>query len=366
MIRLGPVGIALGLVAVCHGQPLLHREHPQPFNDPFGQSVAIIGDVNLDGLDDYVLGTRHDALNAGRAELRSGADGSILQLWIGTGPGTRLGSDVAAIGDVDGDTIPDVAIGIVGWGAGVGAVEARSGLSGNLIWRFFGTTAGEGMGQRVASAGDVDLDGVPDVIGSSTAFLNGGSAGRVAVISGATGNSIYDKFGIANLLQAWGFDASSAGDIDGDAIPDLAVAATATLWTAGIGQGEIYFYSGANGAYIRTISATPGTRFGESIAPAGDVNGDGLGDLLVGEPLGPNLSLGGASLFSGATGSIIATFPGSNATGQAVAVGECTGDGIDDFVMSWTSPTGGGSVCSRARPSRKCPPSPRTTPSPPP
>ncbi len=194
------------------------------------------------------------------------------------------------------------------------------------------TCTGEGNGLQfsysVASAGDVNGDGYDDVIVGS---LFGEKA---YVFSGRTGDSIYVFTGEEPDDQ-FGSSVASAGDVNRDGYDDLIVGAPYNE-AGGFSAGRAYVYSGMTGATIGVFTGDgSGKYFGFSVASAGDVNGDGYDDLVVGTPFnnsGGN-SAGRAYVYSGLTGNLIHVFTGDvlgGSLGHSVA---SAGDGFDDLIV---------------------------------
>lgn len=233
----------------------------------------------------------------------------------GPAANTQLGEAVCGMGDVNGDGIRDFAVGIPNAdnnGSDSGMVRIYSGREGAVLRTVLGSAAGDKMGRAVARAGDIDLDGFPDLlVGAPYADVNGASSGMVKVISGRSGNAIYTIHGpVAGA--AFGHSVDGNFDLNLDGRPDFLVGAP-FIPTAG-GQGKVFIYSGANGSLLLTLaSANGGEVFGERAACAGFVNADNKPDFIVGasqNSSGGFSSNGRAYLFSGsATPGSVVTAP---------------------------------------------------------
>lgn len=253
--------------------------------DAFGSAVAGAGDVNGDGRADVVVGAPGANGNTGYAKVYSGLGGGLLYTFTGTNPGDRMGAGVAGVGDLDGDGRSDVAVGAPGSGAGAaggGRVLVYSGADGSILLDLKGTDAYAALGSAVAAAGDVDGDGLPDLVVGAPAFSGvAANAGR-ADLYGGDGTLLRQWFG-AVAQDQFSFAVAGAGDFDADGTPDVVVGIVGGD-TGGPSAGEARVLSGADGRTLATIHGAPYDGLGRSVAGTGDLDGDGYADVAAGAP----------------------------------------------------------------------------------
>ncbi len=326
--------------------------------DRLGVSVASAGDVNNDGFNDLIVGAYQPnslSSDAGRAYVFSGQTGDTLYVFTGEAAGDELGRSVASAGDVNNDGFDDLIVGAPGNDAGgtrAGRAYVFSGQSGDTLYVFTGEAAGDAFGGTVSGAGDVNNDGFDDLIVG--AFFNdagGTRAGRAYVFSGQTGDTLYVFTGEATDDQ-FGTSVASAGDVNNDGFADLIVGARFNDAGA-INAGRTYVFSGLTGETMYIFSGVaPAETLGESVSGAGDVNGDGYDDLIVGGPGAGSLLTGRAYIYSGQDGALLYTFTGEavfdNFGGSVSGAGDVNGDGFDDIMVGAVSNSAGGLSAGRA------------------
>ncbi|HKB14684.1 MAG TPA: VCBS repeat-containing protein, partial [Planctomycetota bacterium] len=277
-----------------------------------GAAVAGAGDLDGDGHADVLVGLPGTApgsgVFAGRARVYSGSTGAVLLQWAGDELYEGFGSAVAGLGDANGDGIPDVAIGAPARDnpplQGVGRVSVFSGANGSLLHQWDGVVAWESFGASVAAAGDFDADGRADVVvGAPGSYAGVAGGGRALVFSGATGGALYTQVGISPTALL-GYSVSGAGDVDGDGYSDVILGAPYDD-TAGLDAGAVFVVSGRTHATIDSLlGGLALSRFGWVVASAGRVDAGASDDFVVGTPYDQESGQGGARAFASSLGGI--------------------------------------------------------------
>ncbi len=272
---------------------LLYQLTGDAAGDRFGTAFAGVGDVNGDGKADFVVGaTLADApgkTNAGKVYVYSGADGTLLYQKTADASGDVFGISVSGLGDVNGDGIPDLIVGArdadAPGKANAGKAYVYSGADGALLYQKTGDAAGDSF-HSVSGVGDVNGDGVADFIVGAYRFDTPSTteAGKVYVYSGADGALLYQVTGDTASDGFAGSSLSGVGDVNGDLIPDFIVGAFATVVAGNLNVGKVYVYSGADGVLLYQKTGDDGAYggFGVSVSGVGDANGDGKADFIVG------------------------------------------------------------------------------------
>lgn len=264
----------------------LHSFFGQAAQDALGEVVGVSPDLTGDGLAELLVAApmadTAAGVDAGRVEVFSGSDFGLLFPLEGYQAGAAVGAALDAGHDLDGDGIGDFLVGAPGWNFlisakdQVGAVLGFSGLDGSIVRIDLGTESKGEFGGAVAFAGDVDGDGTPDfLVGAPSTASN---TGRVSLVSGASGVELYADMG-REAGDHFGARVTRVGDMNGDQIEDVAVGCSDGSY------GTVRIYCSPTWTCKREvewIDAAPG--FGSVLAGAGDINADGLGDLLVGSP----------------------------------------------------------------------------------
>lgn len=309
--------------------------------DSCGYAVDNVGDFNGDGTPDILIGSPFEEngskQSAGAVFVYSGVDGKLLRQWKGNWEYYFFGSTIAGLGDVNNDGLDDIAVGrlYVDSGSGDGgSVKVYSGNGGQLF-AFYGQAESK-FGTSVSRAGDVDGDGHDDILIGAPRDSGFWGNSEAIVYSGRTGAELY-SWQSSNHADL-GTGLSDMGDVNGDGYDDVAIGAP--------GLRQVFVYSGADGNVLFQVSSPNGSHFGEAVSRAGDVDGDGVEDLIVGAPRetynGINHA-GTATVYSGRTQEVLHHFHGEREIGffgAAVSdAGDMNGDGIDDVFIG--APYGG-------------------------
>ena len=398
--------------------------------DRSGRSVSSAGDVNGDGIDDLIIGAPGASNNSYNGNYNTyegesyvvfgssdGFDGVFELADLDGGNGFVIkqrdfdlgrsfngtGSSVSSAGDINGDGFDDLVIGAPNAGDSYNLYDggflnytyegesyvvfgSSDGFDSVVENPFIirGINSGDNSGRSVSSAGDVNGDGIDDlIIGAPNASYsnNYSSEGESYVVFGTEGG--FD--GVVELADLdggngfvirgvdnnddSGYSVSSAGDVNGDGIDDLIIGApNADSGSNYISEGESYVVfgtedgfdgvveladlDGGNGFVIRGINS--GDSSGRSVSSAGDVNGDGIDDLIIGAPYAgtsSNYSSEGESYvvfgtedgfdgvlnladLDGGNGFVIRGINSGDSSGRSVSsAGDVNGDGIDDLII---------------------------------
>ncbi|MDQ4143475.1 MAG: FG-GAP-like repeat-containing protein [Actinomycetota bacterium] len=369
-----------------------------------GAGVANLGDVNGDGVVDFVVAAPW-AGNNGRG--RSGSVYVVFGPWRETGsnlgelgangfridgaaPGNELGAAigdfpngnefvrtaVAPAGDVNGDGLADLVVGA--WSAGnnnrpnsgsayvVFGKRSSDNVDLNTLgaggYRIDGATTGDAVGATVAGVGDVNGDGRPDVLVSSRYTDNNGrsDSGSAYVVYGKSSTTSIDlatlthgfRIDGAVAVDQLGWGVSRAGDVNGDGLQDVAVSSRYSGNNGRQSSGSTYVVFGAASSSnvdlaslgtrgYRIDGAAAGDQIGVSLADAGDVNGDGLADLAIGSIYADNRS-GSTYVIFGAASSppldlaLLSSARGYRISGAGESVanaGDVNADGVPDLII---------------------------------
>ncbi len=336
-----------------------------------GSSLADAGDVNGDGQVDVLIG----AGAAGKTYLVSGpVTGTMVvsdaaTAWFVGGPYSQAGTSMAGAGDVNADGYDDVIIGAPGYAGpprpGVGAAYLVLGpVTGSFELSladaiFVGPTAKDNAGVSVSSAGDVDGDGLPDLLvgaagGYTPAGYAGCCSGAAYVVSGTQrgthGVRTADTSIHGKPIDYFGSNVDGLGDVNGDGLDDFLIGATlgsyfgrdielyhagvSYVWFGPVSGGRL----GAFDADVKLVGEETFDYSSISRAAAGDVDGDGLRDILIG-----SVYAGAAYLVrGGVTGTLLLGDADAKLVGEAEddwagdavsGAGDVDADGHDDILV---------------------------------
>ena len=307
--------------------------------EAYGAALTPVGDWDRDGIPDWAAGAPYggddSGTTGGYVRVHSGRSGAEISRFSGPAGQGAFGAALAAAGDVDRDGIPDLLIGAPraeGNMPAAGLAAVYSGRDGQLVLEFRGGAAYSRFGASVAGIGDVNRDGRPDLlIGAPGDSGQGREAGSAAVFSGLDGSLLHLLTGPGPMAR-FGSAGCGVGDLDADGADDFAVGAPGD---GAEEEGSVSVYSGATGALLRVErGARPGAAFGASLAFAGDIDGDGFGDWVAGAP---GAGSGSAAAFSGKRGTLLhhlmGPAPGSRFGASVSSAGDLDGDGFDDLVV---------------------------------
>lgn len=379
--------VELSEVAAGNGGFVINGNNP---SDNAGTSVSSAGDVNNDGFDDLIIGTS----GAGLAYVVFGnADNASVDLdnlgsagFLINGSDNSFGTSVSSAGDVNGDGFDDLIIAVpnaenngqslagqtyVVFGKADNA-SVDVGNLGNAGFAINGANSFDRSGTSVSGAGDVNGDGLEDlIIGAPNAGDNDNIyAGATYVVFGKEDNSSVElgNLGAGGFVingsepgDNSGASVSAVGDVNGDGFSDVIIGAphafaSDDFYDAG-SAGAAYVLFGkednssvelgnldSGGFVIR--GADFGDNLGSSVSGAGDVNGDGINDVIIGAPGANNLAGSAYGIFGkadsteinvgslGSAGFAIAGASSGDSLGSAVSgAGDVNGDRLPDLLI---------------------------------
>jgi len=395
-----------------------------------GTTVSNAGDVNGDGIDDMIVGlsfydgpTSSDIDSGAAAVVYGREDHSLVDLsdifnsaesdagFIihGVSSSNRLGEDVSAAGDVNGDDFDDLITiakstetnSLTSAGAAylvygkannddvkIANIEAEVTDSNGRAYGFamYGESTNDGLSMKAISAGDVNGDGLGDMLVSSQAHNS--SSGITYVVFGRDSN---EAFSLGSSVSGYtingvyashsGSSVSNAGDINGDGLDDLIIGAKNTNSVNGTLTGATYVVFGKADASVialsdidnnntnngvsygyKIIGASAQNAIGHSVSNAGDVNGDGISDLIIGSQYGDRgayvvygkandtnvIDLATVATDASDSGGFFIKGTSTSAGTKVSGIGDINGDGLDDVMVSDVRATANGVTGSGA------------------
>ena len=276
--------------------------------DVRAHALTTCGDVDGDGIAEFLVSSpvaNGPHLRPGRVTLVNGATALAMHDFRGHRAGDRFGHVVLAGQDLTGDGEEDLVIGIPGHGEGpftnVGEVRVHRLRDGKLQWQRFGEAQGDQFGLAACFMGDCNADGFTDLLVSAP------GRSELALLSGKDGSEIAAYAGPPGSVE-YGVALAALGDVDGDSRIDFAVTDPYRAAQGVQRRGEVDLVSARTGQVLHTFRCTEGEGFGTVLAPAGDVDLDGVPDLLVGSPRDQITHGGEALAYSGSDGRILHRF----------------------------------------------------------
>jgi hypothetical protein len=373
-------------------------------DDQAGYTVAQAGDVNGDGFDDLLIGAifnKEAGANAGQTYLIFGKsngwnmDVSLANAdasFLGEAPGDDAGFVICGNGDVNGDGFDDIMIGALfnddsaanagqaylifgkedGWAMDTSLSQSDASFQGEDSTDFAGSS--------VAMSGDVNGDGFDDLLIGAyfDEDVNGNEAGQVYLYFGKADGwannvslSTADASFVGESTSDWaGYSVSIPGDVNGDGLDDILIGAQREGVVAS-GQSYLIFGKKAGWAMDTNLANSDASFIGEgftaysgtSVSGAGDVNGDGFDDMLIGEPMNDDngvdagqvyLVLGNdhgwsMDMLLGNTDASFLGYGAGDRIGYSTSgVGDLNKDGFDDFMIGAPLSDDGGADAGEA------------------
>lgn len=332
----------------------------------YGNAIHPAGDVNADGFADVIVSSwvaRCGSItDCGQVELflgsAAGLGGTAAWTARGRAEGEHYGYDADAAGDVNGDGYADLIIGVPGAGGDQGRVEvflgSATGLGRRASWTAVGPTGRSFFGKAVAGAGDVDGNGYDDVlVGAPFYEIAGRDEGAAMLYRGGfsglsrTGTTLtvadLDS-GFDTPDQQLGTDVDGAGDLDGDGFDDIVIGAPWADTSPSAGGAVYVFRGGRRGVETAPSTSIWGMNLGFTVAGGGDVDADGYDDLVLGQR-NDAANFGHTFVHRGGPAGVETTpawdaeaaLAGTSFGYIADVAGDVDGDGADDVIVGAVS-----------------------------